>query len=380
MDFVKDFTIAPGDKSTVTIQGEIPFSQLESERKTAIKRLGENIELDGFRKGHVPEKMLVEKIGEARILSEMAERALAKVYPEVIKHHKIDAVGYPQIEVTKLAPQNPLGFKATVAVLPDITLPDYKALTKTVNESRPKVEVTDEDVDNQIKDIMRQKAAYERLQNKAATPEKTADEDAKKDLGDVTELPTPESQTKKEEEASEPNLDDLTDEFVQGLGQPGQFSDVADFKQKLREHLKVEKEHEATGKHRAAITDAIVEAATLELPDVLIQSEQQQMFAQMEDELTRAELKMEDYLKHIKKTKEELFAEWKPAAEKRAKLQLILNEIAKQENIKPDEAELKQRVDQLMTQYKDADEARVRVYVGSVLTNEAVMKMLESVK
>jgi FKBP-type peptidyl-prolyl cis-trans isomerase (trigger factor) len=97
----------------------------------------------------------------------------------------------------------------------------------------------------------------------------------------------------------------------------------------------------------------------------------------MNEDLERAHLKMDDYLGHIKKTKDALKAEWTPAAEKRAKLQLVLNEIAKKDNVTPDKAQLDAQVDQLMAQYKDADQTRVRVYVNSVMTNEAVMQMLE---
>lgn len=393
MDFVKTYKVEPGEKSTLTIEGEVPFELLEKERPGAIKRLGANVEIDGFRKGHVPEKILIEKIGDMRILSEMAERALAKVYPEALKAHNIDAIGYPQIEITKIAPENPLGFKAIVAILPDITLPDYKAIAKEVNEGKESAAVTDEDIEKQINDILRQKLAYERLQEKAA---KKAETEAPKDGDGVTELPTPENteththadgtvhegpahdEENEIKAVTDDELPELTDELVQTIGQPGQFENVADFKAKLKEHLGIEKKNEVSAKHRATITDKIIEASILELPSVLIESEQQQMFAQMQDDLARSELKMEDYLAHIKKTREELFKEWEPAAEKRAKLQLILNEIAKTENIKPDESELKNRVDQLMMQYKDADESRVRIYISSVLTNEGVMKMLES--
>ena len=87
---------------------------------------------------------------------------------------------------------------------------------------------------------------------------------------------------------------------------------------------------------------------------------------------------MDDYPAHIKKTKEDLTAEWTPAAEKRAKLQLVLNEIAKKENITPDKDQLKSQVDQLAAQYKDADPHRIAVYVASIMQNEAVMKHLEN--
>ena len=102
------------------------------------------------------------------------------------------------------------------------------------------------------------------------------------------------------------------------------------------------------------------------------------MFAQMNEDLERANLKMDDYLKHINKTQDDMKKDWTPAAEKRAKLQLVLNEIAKREDIKPDETQLNEQVNQLLEQYKDADRHRVAVYVASVMTNEAVMKSLES--
>lgn len=373
MDFVKDFTITKEEGSQVKIEGEIPFSELEKERSAAIKHLGQNIEIDGFRKGNVPEKMLIEKIGEINILTEMAERALARVYPEVLKAHKIEAIGHPQIQITKIAPDNPLGFTATAPVIPEITLPDYFKLAAEINKDKASAEVTDEDIEEQAKDIIRQKEAYEKLQKKAVAD--AAKEE--KDLGDVAELPTPESEAEKEEESGEEKLPELTDEYVKTLGQPGQFETVDDFKAKLREHLEIEKKREVEAAHRAKITDKIIDETTMELPQLLIDSEINQMFAQMNEDLTRANLKMDDYLGHIKKTKEDLIAEWTPAAEKRAKLQLVLNEIAKAESIEPDKAQVDQQVDQLVEQYKDADQTRVRIYVESVMTNEAVMKKLE---
>ena len=380
IDFKEAFTVTTGEQSEVTITGEIPFSELEKERSAAIKKLGQDVELDGFRKGHVPEDILVKHIGDAAILSEMAERTLAHIYPHILEAHDIDAIGYPQINVTKLAPDNPFAFTATVAIVPDITLPDYKALAATTNKGKATAEVTDADIDAQVEEIMRKKMSYDRLQANAA---KEAENKAQsgENLESATELPTPESEAKKEEEAFDPEtapLPELTDEYVKELGQPGQFTDVADFKAKVREHLEVEKKREVDANHRAKLTDTIIEACTLTLPQVLIDSELNQMFAQMQEDLTRAGLKFEDYLSHIKKTKEDLTKEWTPAAEKRAKLQLVLNEIAKQEEITPDEKEVAEQVKQLKEQHKDADEARVKVYVESVLTNEAVMKMLET--
>ncbi len=384
MDFKKDIQVETGEKSSVTISGEIPFAELESERAKAISAFAKNIEIDGFRKGKVPEAKVIEKVGEMAILGEMAERALARLYPEIIKAHGLDVIGHPQISITKLAPDNPLGFTAAVAVLPEITLPDYKKMAAAANKDKESAEVTDEEIEKQIEEILRQKVAYDKMQE--AAQKKAAAEEAKADVGDATELPTPETEAAKAAEAeaeetidpADVELPELTDDFVKGLGQPGQFETVNDFKAKIREHLTIEKEQAVTQKHRARITDTIIDETKLELPQILIDSEIGQMFGQMEEDLKRANLNMEDYLKHIKKTKEELIEEWKPAAEKRATLQLVLNEIAKTEEVKPDEKELEAQVKQLMEQHKDADEMRVRVYIASVMVNEEVMKMLEN--
>ncbi len=365
IDFKKSFTVTKEAGSQVKIAGEIPYEELLHERANAIKVLGQNVTLDGFRKGHVPQAVLEKNIGEMAILAEMAERAIAHMYPHILEAHGIDAIGYPKLEITKIAPNNPLGFTATVAVIPEVTLPNYKETAAKINATKLSIEVTEMEVTEKANDILRQKAAYERLQKKASTPVEVEGETPKAEVA-----------------AEEPKLEipELTDEVVKTLGQPGQFETVEQFKKMLREHLEIEKKREVEGNHRAQITDAIIEGSTIDLPQILIDSELNQMFAQMEEDLNRSKLKMEDYLSHIKKTKDDLKKDWSPSAEKRAKLQLVLNEIAKLEKITADEKLVSNQVAELLAQYKDADEARVRMYVSSVLQNEAVMKMLEEAK
>ncbi len=380
MDFITQFTVEQQPDSQVELTGEIPFAELEKERGKAIAHLGKDLKIDGFRPGHVPDKVVVERLGEMAVLSEMAERAIARVYPAAIKELNIEAIGYPQITITKIAPDNPLGFTAVTAVLPETTLPDYVSIAQTINTKKPDILVTDEDVDAAIKDIMRQKIAYERMQASAAAGETHTHADGSVHPGpahdevhsDGTDLPTPDTVTKP---ADEPELPELTDDYAKSLGQ---FESVADLQTKLREHLTIEKEREGNAAHRAKITDAITEETKVTLPQVLVDSELEQMLAQMDAELTRANLRMDDYLQHIKKTKEDLFTEWKPAAEKRAILQLVLNEIAKKESVETDQAAEEAQIAQLMEQHPDADRERVRIYVRSVMQNEAVMKLLEA--
>lgn len=373
MDYTSQFSVTKNDDATVTIAGELPFAEVEAHRGAALKKLGAHVKIDGFREGHVPEKILIERVGEGALLAEMAERAIAEAYPQIVHAHRLDVIGYPEIRITKVAPGNPLGFTATVAILPEITLPDVQKIAHDINKEKASADVTEEELETQIKDILRQKAAYERLQHKAAQTHTHAD-------GTVHEGPAHDDEGNPLEPEAEQELElpELTDEVVKTLGQPGQFESIADFKAKLREHMEIEKKRTTDAAHRAKITDKIIEGSSFVLPQIMIDSELNQMFAQMEEDLTRANLKMDDYLAHIKKTREDLKKEWAPAAEKRARLQLVLNEIAKRENIKPEPEAIDQEVTHLIEHYKDADENRVRVYVSSVLTNEAVMKMLES--
>lgn len=366
-EYLDTITVTKNEHSTITLAGEIPWSELEKHRNSAVQAVSKHIKIDGFREGHVPEQMLIQKVGEMAIITEMAERAIARVYPDIITHHALEVIGYPSVSITKIAKDNPLGFSITVAIMPTITLPDYHTIAKEINARKESKEVTEDDVEKQIGDILRQKMAYERLQSKAQ--KNTSDHVHGPNCSHDEALPT--------EEDADITIPELTDELVQSLGQKGQFTTVSDFKEKIREHLRIEKEREVDSAHRAKITDAIVDQSIIDLPSVMVDSEIKQMFAQMEDDLTRAQLKMEDYLNHIKKTRDDLSKEWTPAAEKRAKLQLILNEIAKKENITPTQTVVDTQVAHLMDQYKDADESRVRVYVTSVLTNEEVMKKLE---
>src|SRR3989338_8574610 len=123
-------------QSMVEITAAIPAEEFDATRSEALKRIGAEAELPGFRKGHVPEKVLIAKIGEAAILEEMAEIAIGKAYPSVIVNEKLDVLGRPQVRLTKIALGNPIEFVLTTAIFPEIGLPDYKKLA--AKEARKK--------------------------------------------------------------------------------------------------------------------------------------------------------------------------------------------------------------------------------------------------
>ncbi len=335
------------------ISATIAADTLNKYRERAIKTLGENVEVPGFRKGHVPADMLLGHLGEERVMDKASTLALTELYPEIIKELNIDAIGSPKIEVKKLAKDNPMEFVATTAIMPEIKLPDYKKIAKKVFEKKEEVAVTDKEVEETLTHIRRQRAQIESY-------EKQKSEGAEK-----PEIP----------EIDDKNLPELTDEFVQTLGD---FKTVADFEKKVRENILEEKKLKEIERKRIETVEQIIKESDIILPQIMIDQEIHRIEHQVEAEVAQTGTKMEDYLKNIGKTIEELRKEWAPEAEKRAKLQLILNEIANKEGIETDKEEIQREVAHIKEHYPDADEENVRIYVETTKRNELVFKSFEN--
>jgi trigger factor len=142
----------------------------------------------------------------------------------------------------------------------------------------------------------------------------------------------------------------------------------------------MEKEMRAKEKLRLKIIDEIQKSAKFELSPVLVESELQKMLAELEDQITSMGLKFEDYLTHLKKTREDLKKDWQKDAEKRVGFGLILDALAKAESIEIPSEELDKEVDYLSARYADADPSRLRSYANTVLTHEKTFETLEKMK
>lgn len=332
-------------KSQVVISGEVPVEKFEEYRVHALKNIGAEVEVDGFRKGKVPENVLAKKVGEEKILYEMAELALDEVFPALLEEYGVDPIGKPAVSITKIARGNPLGFSITVAVMPEITLSDYKKIAKKiVAEKEDSIEVTGGEITDAIENIKKQVA---------------------------------QQKTNGEPGANQGQLPELNDGFVKKLGD---YKDVADFKEKLKEHLQKEKQSRAQSKRRMQILDQILADSPIELPHVIVEAELDKMTAQFKGDIAQMGAKFEDYLKHIKKTEEDMRKEWTSDAEKRAKIELVLHRIATLEKIVPPEEEIQKEVGHILKHYKDADPGRARNYVVEIITNEKVLQFLEKQK
>lgn len=330
----KNIKIKSLSGSLVEITGEISAKALEEARVSTLQRFSSEINMPGFRKGHVPEHVIISKIGENGILEEAAEMVLSHEYVHIIIDKNIQAIGRPEVTFTKLERNAPLEFKIVVTVFPEVTMPDYKKIAKKVMAEKEKIEVTDKDMEEALEKI---KAHYKK-------------------------------ETRSEAEIS------LNDEFVQKLGD---FTTVDDFKKKLKEDLLKEKEYRAKEKKRLKVSDEIVAGMKLEMPEILVTGEIKKMWNEFEHDISRFGLKLEDYLKHIKKDRPTLEKEWRKDAEKRVSLQIGINKIAGSEKLVPKEDAIEKEVALIMNEMKDVDMERARNYVEMVLTNEQVYRFLE---
>jgi trigger factor len=335
--------------SLLLIEGEISAEAIKAERTKALEKFQQMFAIDGFRKGHIPEKVLAEKVGELGITEEAGSLALEKNYAAIIKEVGISPIGQPQVSITKIAPDQAMGFKIEVAVVPEVSLPDYKKIAKASSKKSEEVEVADTELEEAIKDIRASVAHHQFHQEHGDTHDH--------------------NHNFKDEE-----LPELTDELVKTLGQ---FDNVEDFKTKLKQNLVLEKQQKAREKNRLDIIEAIIKETKVDVPEVLIESELLKMLGQFKDSISSMGMSFDEYLTKISKTEDDLRAEWKDEAKKRATIELILNEISVKEKLVAGEEEIKQQTEQLLTYYKDADPVRIRVYVETMLINEKVWRFLE---
>ncbi|MCK5285707.1 MAG: hypothetical protein KAJ58_00575 [Candidatus Pacebacteria bacterium] len=344
----KELKVKKLDNSQLEIEASITIEELERQRSKAIENLGAEIKMDGFRKGHIPEDVLVKKIGELPLLNEMANLALSDIYPLIIIQNDIKAIGQPQITITKITPKTPVEFKILVDVIPEIKLPDYKSIAKKINNEKEEViEVTEKEIEDTLTQIQKMNVPQ-------VAP--TKDENGV-------------------EKAVEPELPEINNEFVKKIGD---FKDVTDFKIKLKENIQKEKEYKILEAKKIKIIEKIIEEVKIELPQVIINSELERMLVQTKSDISRMGLQFDKYLEHLKKTEEEFKNELKPEAIKKATVQIILDNIIKEEKIVPKEEDIKKNIEELLKQHKEAKEEQIKPYVEMILSNQEVFKLLEN--
>ncbi len=356
-------------KSEVELEVSLSAEFLTFARKKAVSMFCNSLDIAGFRKGHIPENIVVEKVGEGKILEEATDILLREHFYKIIEQEKLDIIGQPKISITKLALGNPVEFKAVFAVMPSFELPDYRAIASHSASAFAKASVDkeatagEEEIEDVLLQIRKNKAHFDYHKN---NPEEKGHDHQKLDL-------------EKEE-----NLPELDDEFAKTAGN---FKNLDELKEKVKQNIISEKKIRNIEKKRALIMEELVKNTKIDLPEILIESETEKSLAQMKDDITRTGLKFEDYLVQVKKSEEDLKKDLKESSEKKAKIQLIFNKIAETEKLEPNKEILEQEVKHLKEHYGASDlsrealakwEANARIYVATILLNSEVLRLLEN--
>ncbi|MEK7601861.1 MAG: trigger factor [Patescibacteria group bacterium] len=333
------------------VKAEIPAAAMDTYRAEALKEIQKTAKLDGFRPGKAPEDAVLRVYGEPALLRAAAERAIQSELPEIFAAQKLLIVETPRVTTDEPVAGKPLAFTARAALAPEIKLPDYKAISTKHQAVKEDTSVTDEEHSQAMTHLRRERHRIDKIEA-GTEPQKAAEE------------------SRAAEEKDLPTLDDA---FVQSLGYP----DAAVFSEALRKNIQNEKELRATEKRRAAILDELVKDSKISYPATLREYELDDMEERVKGDLAQIHQTFESYLTEIKKTREELRTSWKDAADKRAKVRLILAEIARKEMLEPDAAALEHELSHAKEHYKDASDDILRAHISHGMKNEMVLRFLE---
>ncbi|MDO8504548.1 MAG: trigger factor [Candidatus Liptonbacteria bacterium] len=323
--------------SEIEIEAEISSDILAEHKALVLADIKKDFSLPGFRKGMVPEAMILQNIKTDHLLQEAAESAIREVYPEIIAEAEIDPITSPQISITKLADGNPLGIKITVGLYPEISLPNYKKIAKNICGKREKPEVEEKEVEAVIAEFLK------------------------------TRKPV----------AGEKDPKELTDEDVK---QFGKFESAADFRVKLKENLRLEKDVDIVKRSHDKMVRDIVEESRVALPGLLVDEELRNFLADFEGRLKDSGETLDKYFERIKKTPQEVGKEQREYVEKSLKTKFVLSEILKIEKItaNPEEAEAEAAI--IKNYRPDFSKEQALACAESMILNKNLFALLEGEK
>ena len=428
-----DISLKNLEHSTVEINFRLSKDEFLGYTNAVIKKLGDEAEINGFRKGKAPKNVVIQHFGEAEIAREAALDAIKNSYINAVKEKKLEPIGQPQVEVTKLALFNPLEFKIIVSVLPSITLPNYKEIASKVETKE--IQLAPEEVEKTLLQLQKSRAKFT-VKNEAAqngdwveveVKIKPANEGEKieitkpdiKDsfiLGEGHLLPEIEKEivgmkagegkdfsftypsnyyqpnlaNKKVschlilKSAQRVDLPDISDEFARTLGH---FGNLKELKDSIKEGIMMEKEQQESQRVQQEILDKIVKAVDIDIPKVLLDKEKERMLNQLKSDVaSQLKMKFEDYLKQTGKTEEQIANSFLPIITKRIKEFLVLKEIGKNEKIEVPDKEVDEKVSEILSQQaltgqKDIKNAvdleQIKVYTKEEMFNGRTLKKLE---
>jgi trigger factor len=393
---------------------------LDSAFKRAVKR----VNAPGFRKGKLPRAVFNKMYGEEALYQDAVDAVLPAAYTKAIDELKVSPLAMPDIDVKEISKENGVSFEAVVTVKPNVELGEYKHL----GIKKEEVEVTDADVEERLERLLSNQAEWQIKEGEAKKGDIVVIDfkgfigdkafeggEAKGyelELGSGSFIPGFEDQLEgkvapvdtevnvtfpenyqvadlagKEakfevtiHDVKEKVLPELTDEFVKEFSKEA-ASTVAEYKEKLRGEIKVQKEEAAAKAYSDKVISTAVENAKLTVPTKLIDQEVNSMFEQFAGNLSRQGLSFELYEQFTGKGADELKAEMRSDAENKIKTSFVLGEIAEVEKVEVTDADIDAEVKELATMYNMTEEGvRTRISVEDLRGELIIQKTVEFLK
>ena len=393
------------EKNMAKLTVEVPAEEVEKALQAAYMKEKNKISIPGFRKGKVPRAMIEKMYGAAVFYEEAANILIQDNYAAAMEESKEDIVSRPTIDIVQIESGKPFIFTAEVAVRPEVTLGKYKGVQVTKIDTT----VTDEEVEAALEKEQQKNSRTVTVTDRPVANGDTAvidfegfvdgiafeggkGENHPLEIGSHSFIDTFEAQLVghnagdevevnvtfpekyqaadlagkpavfkvKINEIKAKELPELNDEFASEVSE---FDTLAEYKEDLRKHLEVEKENEAKRTKEDEAIKKIIDKSTMEIPEAMIETQCENMINEFAQRIAQSGLSMEQYMQFSGMTIDGLKEQVRPEAETRIKSSLVLEQIAKEENIEVSEDEINAEVEKMAAQYgMEAD--KLKEYLG----------------
>jgi trigger factor len=384
---------------------EVSAEDLEKALEAAYQREKNKISVPGFRKGKVPRAMVEKMYGAGIFYEDAANTLMQQNYPAAVDESGIDIVSRPTVDIVQIEKGKPFIFTAEVAVRPEVTLGKYTGVTVTKVDT----DVTDEEVDAALEKERNNNARTVTVTDRPVAEGDTAVIDFEgfvdgvafeggkgenhsleigshsfidnfeeqligKNAGDDVDVNvTFPEQYQAAELAGKPalfkvkiheiktkELPELNDEFASDVSE---FDTLAEYKEDLKKHLVEQKENEAKKTKEDEAIQKIIEKSKMDIPEAMIDSQCENMIEEFSQRIAQSGLTMEQYMQFSGLTMDQLKEQVRPEALTRIQSSLVLEQIAKDENIEISDEEVDAEVEKMATAYgMEAD--KLKEYMG----------------
>ncbi len=397
------FNLEKLDKNFVALEVTINTEEVEEALAESYKRVVKKVNIPGFRKGHIPRAILEKQFGKEVLYEEAIDIIIPKGYLGGLEEFKLEPIDQPKLEVKEaFEAGKPFAFKATVEVVPEVKLGQYKGL----EVEKAKVEVKEEQVAERLASLQErhaelvlsdkknlEKGDFAIIDFEGYVDDKPFSGGAAQayslEIGSGSFIPGFEDQligmeigTDKDIKVTFPDdypREDLTgkeatfkvslkeikvkeipvadDEFAQSVGN---FETIDALKADLRDKMVEWAKQDTEASFAQTAVNKAVENAKFEAPETLVKREMEDLLHRFEHNLAYQGLTLEKYLDYSKKTKEEVLEDFRPEALKRVKTDLVLSNIAQTENLEVTEAELDEKLQELAERYQQKSSAKLK--------------------